>query len=418
MIFIKERRFYLPYVVISIINLFFLLSAFILDSPREILSGLITILKSPDILITDYVELGGIGAALINSSLTSFIPMIILILLKVKPNGAIIMSIWLIKGFAFFGKNILNIWPIMIGVYLYSKYKKEPFSKYVLTALLSTTLAPTVSQFSYTGHFPSYSGIILGLSLGIFTGFILPPIANHCFNSHSGYNLYNVGFAAGLFATLLMAILRALGIEFPSRLIWNVGSNRIFSIILFTTSLFLIIIGLYKNKNLINDIKNIFNKSGILPSDFYQDFGRTAYFNMGILGLISTTLVLIINGDLNGPTISGIFTIIGFGAFGKHLLNVIPVIIGALMGAYINTNPINSPSLILAILFSTALAPIAGKFGWLAGLLAGILHVNMVSNIGYLHGGLNLYNNGLGAGFVAMLLVPFLRSFKKSGQVN
>ena len=80
--------------------------------------------------------------------------MIILILLKVKPNGAIIMSIWLIKGFAFFGKNILNIWPIMIGVYLYSKYKKEPFSKYILAALLSTTLAPTVSQFSYTGHFP------------------------------------------------------------------------------------------------------------------------------------------------------------------------------------------------------------------------------------------------------------------------
>ena len=139
---------------------------------------------------------------------------------------------------------------------------------------------------------------------------------------------------------------------------------------------------------------------------------------MGILGLLSTSLVLIINGDLNGPTISGIFTIIGFGAFGKHLQNVIPVIIGALIGAYFNINPINSPSLILSILFSTALAPIAGKFGWLAGILAGVLHVNMVSNIGYLHGGLNLYNNGLGAGFVAMLLVPVLKAFKKNGQVN
>ncbi|VYU61009.1 DUF1576 domain-containing protein [Clostridium tertium] len=412
MIYIKERRFYPPYIVISIINLLFFLTAFILDSPREILSGLTTILKSPDILITDYVELGGIGAALINSSLTSFIPMIILILLKVKPTGSIIMSLWLIKGFAFFGKNILNIWPIMIGVYLYSKYKKEPFSNYILVALLSTTLAPTVSQFSYTGHFPNYSGIILGYSLGILTGFILSPIASYCFNAHSGYNLYNVGFAAGLFATLLMAILRALGIEFPSRLIWNVGSNLEFSILLFSISIFLIIIGSYKNKNLVTDMKNIFKSSGILSTDFYESFGRTSYFNMGILGLLSTSLVLIINGDLNGPTISGIFTIIGFGAFGKHMLNVIPVIIGALIGAYININPINSPSLILSILFSTALAPIAGKFGWLAGILAGVLHVNMVSNIGYLHGGLNLYNNGLGAGFVAMLLVPILKTFK------
>lgn len=69
--------------------------------------------------------------------------------------------------------------------------------------------------------------------------------------------------------------------------------------------------------------------------------------------------------------------------------------------------------MILAILFSTALAPIAGKFGYKIGILAGFLHVSMVSNIGYLHGGLNLYNNGLAAGFVAMILIPIINIFKK-----
>ncbi|WP_322546136.1 DUF1576 domain-containing protein, partial [Clostridium perfringens] len=123
---------------------------------------------------------------------------------------------------------------------------------------------------------------------------------------------------------------------------------------------------------------------GRLVSDFYLLFGETCYINMGILGFLATFLVIILNGDLNGPTISGIFTIIGFGAFGKHIRNVTPIIIGALLGAIININPINSPSLILSILFSTALAPIAGKFGWKIGILAGFLHVNMVTNIGYL----------------------------------
>ena len=38
---------------------------------------------------------------------------------------------------------------------------------------------------------------------------------------------------------------------------------------------------------------------------------------------------------------------------------------------------------------------------------------NIVTNIGYLHGGLNLYNNGLAGGFVAMILIPLITTFKR-----
>jgi Protein of unknown function (DUF1576) len=393
--------------------IFFIVVAFILDTPTEIYLGLKKIILSPDILITDYVEIGGIGASLVNSALTSILSILILVLTGVKPNGSTIMSLWLMTGFAFFGKNLLNIWPIIIGVYLYSKYQKEPFLNYTLVALLSTTLAPTVSQLSFTPYFSTLSGITLGYTIGICTGFILAPIASHCIKAHNGYNLYNIGFAAGLFATLLMSILRAVGIEFETRMIWNTGSNHIFSIILIIISSYLILIGLFHNSDPKEKLMSIIKQPGRLVSDFYLLFGETCYINMGILGFLATFLVIILNGDLNGPTISGIFTIIGFGAFGKHIRNVTPIIIGALLGAIININPINSPSLILSILFSTALAPIAGKFGWKIGILAGFLHVNMVTNIGYLHGGLNLYNNGLAAGFVAMLLIPVINIFKK-----
>ncbi|MCF0147916.1 MAG: DUF1576 domain-containing protein [Clostridium sp.] len=413
MIYIKKVKLYPPYIVLITIYLFFIVVAFILDSPTEILTGLKKIILSPDILISDYVEIGGIGASLINSALTSLFALSILVFIGVKPNGSTIMSLWLICGFAFFGKNIFNIWPIIIGVYLYSRYQKEPFLNYSLVAMLSTTLAPTVSQLSFTNNVSKPIGIILGFLIGILTGFILAPISSHCIKVHNGYNLYNVGFSAGIYATLLMAILRALGIEFESRMLWNTESNFIFVILLLILSIYLIVLGIYNNSSLNKDFLSLIKQPGRLVSDFYISFGNTCYFNMGILCILSTILVLSLQSHLNGPTIAGIFTIVGFGAFGKHPVNVIPIIIGAILGAFININPINSPSLILSILFSTALAPVAGKFGYKVGILAGFLHVNMVTNIGYLHGGLNLYNNGLAAGFVAMILIPVINIFKK-----
>jgi len=412
-IYIKKSKLYPPYIALFAIYLFFIIVAFILDSPIEILQGLKKIILSPDILISDYVEIGGIGASLVNSALTSILSLLLLVFIGVKPNGSTIMSLWLVTGFAFFGKNILNIWPIITGVYLYSKYKKEPFLNYSLVALLSTTLAPTVSQLSFTNYISTNWGIILGYLIGILTGFIIAPIATHCSKAHNGYNLYNVGFAAGIFATLLMSIFRALGINFESRTLWNTEYNYIFSILLLIISLYLIILGLYNNPSAKEDYFTLIKQPGRLVSDFYILYERTCYINMGILCLLSTALVLALKSHLNGPTIAGIFTIVGFGAFGKHIRNVTPIIIGAILASLMHINPINSPSLILSILFSTALAPVAGKFGYKIGILAGFLHVNMVTNVGYLHGGLNLYNNGLAAGFVAMLLIPTINIFNK-----
>lgn len=407
------KNFYPPYIVLSILYLFFIIFAFCLDTPSEIFNGLKEIILSPDILITDYMHVGGIGAALVNASLTSFCSLLLLTLIGIKPNGSTIMSLWLMTGFSLLGKNIFNIWPIIIGVYLFSKYQKEPFLNYILVALLGTSLSPIVSYISFESNNYEPLSIILGILLGIIVGFILPPIASYSIKAHNGYNLYNIGFASGLLATLLMSIMRGLGINLNSRLLWHTGSNKILFILMFICCIYLIIVGLIYGKNNKRNLSNINKQTGRLISDFYLIFGESTYINMGILGILSTLFVILIGGDLNGATICGIFTIIGFGGFGKNIRNTIPIIIGATIAGIFNVNEINSPSLLLSILFSTTLAPISGKFGWKYGILAGMIHVNIVANIGYLHGGLNLYNNGLAGGFVAMILIPLITTFKK-----
>jgi hypothetical protein len=135
--------------------------------------------------------------------------------------------------------------------------------------------------------------------------------------------------------------------------------------------------------------------------------------NMGINGLIALSYILIIGGDLNGPVIGGLFTIVGFGAFGKHPRNIIPIFIGVFLGSITKVWNIQDPQIQLAALFGTTLAPLAGEFGWIIGIVAGFIHSSVVLNVGYLHAGFNLYNNGFAGGIVAAVLVPVIEAFRK-----
>lgn len=96
--------------------------------------------------------------------------------------------------------------------------------------------------------------------------------------------------------------------------------------------------------------------------------------NMGLCGWLGLAYLLAIGADLNGPTIGGIMTIVGFAVFGKHLLNSVPVMAGIFNGTLAKPWAINDPAIVLATLFGTTWAPIAGQFGWRWGLAAGFLH--------------------------------------------
>lgn len=410
----KTNHFDIKYIFLILFSTSLILFGILFSTPIEIYKGTVQILTQPDTLITDYIGVGGIGATFFNSGILSLIFIFILYKLKLKINGISIASIFLIAGFSLFGKNLFNVWFIIIGVYIYSRVQKEKFSKYIYIAIFGTALAPIVTEIIFSTAINKIISIPLGITIGICIGFILPPISSSLLSFHQGFNLYNIGFTSGVIGTIFVSVLKSYGFIPTPRFIWTDGNNGIFCIYLYILFSLFIIFGFLLNNKSFRNVKNITHYSGRLVSDFVimEGFPPTL-INMGINGLIATTYIILVNGDLNGPTIGGIFTVVGFGAFGKHPKNIIPIFLGVFIGSLTKIWSINDPSILLAALFGTALAPIAGEFGWFYGIIAAIIHSSVVLNVGYLHGGLNLYNNGFSAGIVAAVLVPLIEAFRK-----
>jgi len=371
-------------------------------------SQIATIIKSPDYLITDYVEIAGVGGAFFNSGLLMLLFTLLLKLLRVDPTGVSIAAIMTIGGFALFGKNLFNVWPVVTGVFLYTLMVGENLRTYLYVAFFGTALAPITTHLVFGNEFN-----ILGIVIVLFIGFFLPPIASFALTLHKGYNLYNVGFTAGFLGMFIGALLRAYDLHPEPRLIWHERNQLLLALFLFSLFFTIFLFGFKLNGWKLTSYKNILKYSGKLLTDFVLlENEAVTLMNVGILGLCGTIYVLAVGSKLNGPTIGGIMTLAGFGALGKHPKNVLPVAVGVIIGALTNSQPFNSPSMVLAVLFGTTLAPIAGEFGFLWGVVAGYLHSALVINVGSLHFGMNLYNNGFSGGFVAMFLLPIIEAFR------
>ena len=384
------------------------------ESNLTLYSGLKNIILSPTILITDFLSVGGIGSTFVNVALISFYNLYLLKKYKLRINGLILAAFMTVMGFSFFGKNIFNIIPIYIGGYLYSNYKKIDFKDIIVSIMFSTALAPVISEISFSNILPNKIAILIGIGVGIFIGFIITPLASHMVKFYDGYNIYNLGFTAGILGTILTSALRNLDIKIESVNILYLENNIFLILTLISMFIYLIYIGISINKNALNEYKYIFNYSGKVVTDytFLMGYGVT-FFNMGIMGLLSLSYVLLIGGVINGPVIAGIFTVVGFSAFGKHIKNCLPIILGVIIAALFLEYDISSTVVIITVLFSTTLAPIAGVYGYKIGFIAGILHFLLATNVGIIHGGVNLYNNGFAGGLVAGFLLPILDSFIK-----
>lgn len=401
------------YLYLTLLPTYFLITGLFLQPLPEIFNGIYTIIKEPDFLITDYIALGGAGAAFINAGVLTLVCIAILYCLGLEMDGHTVTSIFLMMGFSLFGKNILNIWAILFGVWCYSRYHKVSVSKYIYIGFYGTSLSPIITQILQLGHLSSPLRLLLSLAVGTAIGFVLPPLSTHVFYFHKGYSLYNVGFSSGIIATIIVSLFKSFGISTESRLIWSDGNNRLFTVILTIFFLLMILLGLLHSKTAFHQYLRILKSSGIGGTDYVKEDGFSASLvNMGINGITATCFLLFAGGDLNGPTMGGIFTIVGFGATGKHLRNILPVMLGVWLASLTKTWNISDPSPILALLFSTTLAPIAGEFGIIPGIIAGFLHSSVALNVGIVYGGMNLYNNGFAGGIIAAFMVPVIRSIE------
>jgi hypothetical protein len=294
-------------------------------------------------------------------------------------------------------------------VWLYARFKGEPFATHINTAFFGVALAPIFSEILFSTTLPLAVRLPLGIATALVIGFILAPAAAQLFKAHMGFSLYNMGFTAGLVGILVVALYKSYGFVADPVFIWTTGNNVLLGGFLFVVFAAMAAVGFRFDRSALSGMRTIVGTSGQSPTDFIAiaGFGATLA-NMGVCGLIGMAYILAVGGELNGPVIGAIFTIVGFAAFGKHPRNIVPIMAGVFLGSLAKPWNADDPSILLAALFGTTLAPIAGRFGWHWGIVAGFIHSSAALSVGPVHAGLNLYNNGFAAGIVASVLVPVI----------
>lgn len=403
--------------VVSLFPLVFVLFGFIVDPPETVFRGLAAILTSRDTLITDYIGLGGMGAAFVNAGLLTLMAIAVYYFSEAPIGGAAVACLFLVLGFGLFGKNILNVWFIVLGVYLYARFRKEPFAAHINTAFFGTALAPIFSEILFSSALPLGISLPLSILTALTIGFVLAPAAAQLFKVHMGFTLYNIGFAAGIIGTIVVALYKSYGFVPDPVFIWTTGNNVLLGTLLTVVFGSAALGGFLLDRQALAAEAWIMRQPGQSPTDFIAAAGiGPALLNMSITGAMATAYVLMVGSDLNGPTIGAIMTVVGFSAFGKTPKNILPIMVGVFIGSLAKPWNIDDPSVVLAALFGTTLAPIAGRFGWRWGIAAGFIHSSVAQSVGLLHGGLVLYNNGFAAGLVAAILVPVIIALQPSGK--
>nr|WP_318682874.1 DUF1576 domain-containing protein [uncultured Acetatifactor sp.] len=388
--------------------------AFVCDSPGNIVKGLRDIVISRDALITDYFLLGGQGAAFLNAALVMLVCIVLVCVSKIPFTGPTMAALFINAGYALWGKNPVNILPILVGTWLYARFHHAPFGRYIYTALFGTGLAPFITEMVYLLPFSLPVDIVLSVAVGMAIGFFLPPLSMHTASMHMGYSLFNVGFSAGLLAFVLVCVLEAFGMKSETVLMWREGSPAELAVGLYIYFVLAFAFGLYLARGDMKRLFGIFRHPGRAVADFVlMDGPGPALMNMALVGIVCVTYILLVGGDLSGPVVGAVWMAFGFAAFGAHPKNYLPVLAGVYLFNWVSRYEHGTPGIQLAALFGVGLAPIAGQFGRAAGVVAGMLHSAIVMCTAEMYGGLNLYNNGFSAGITAIFLVPVLDSFMR-----
>ena len=74
--------------------------AFLTATPAELKDGMVTIVKSSSILITDYFALAGVGAAFMNAAIVSGICLTLVLVQKIQFTGPTLAALFINAGYA------------------------------------------------------------------------------------------------------------------------------------------------------------------------------------------------------------------------------------------------------------------------------------------------------------------------------
>lgn len=423
----------------------FIIAAFCAGDWGNLIPGLVTICTSPSQLTMDYFLLGGLGSAFLNTGLVGLICCALLYFTKATCTGLTVAAFWLTTGFATYGMNPLNMWPFLLGVWVYSRIKKVSFGSVANLAMFSTALAPFAGElmFRYPGTEAggfSVIGLVGAVVLGIVVGCVMPALCAHSPNFHKGYDLYNAGPAAGFLAFLIFCILYKFpGLETPTNTSLGDG-ERLFVTVFFVIVFVICLIAAYvMDKNCFKDYKKLWKSDGY-KTDYTSAFGMpVTMVNIGFYGLFILLYYSVVHGmtmadgslvftsaKFTGATMGAIMCMMAFSAHGAQPRTVFPIMIGYAVASLLpffmyvggvvpeQSFTMVSQGLLVGLCFASGLAPVSGKYGFFAGVIAGAFHAILVTSVPLLHGGFCLYNGGFTAGIVAFILIPVLECFMKT----
>ena len=283
-------------------------------------------------------------------------------------------------------------------------------------------------------------GIMLALICGLAVGFVVPALLPGTTAMHRGYNLYKAGLAIGILGIFIHAFMyNTLGLSSPAVLKMENeayaalpysyrGFINVFFISLFSITFLL---GYVLSKGKIQGYRDLLRCTGY-GTDFSDKFGmpicliNIAVYGLAIIAYLNLVFILPsifpqlpAGVGFTGPTVGVVFAALTFAADGQHPRNVFPIVTGyvllwglvlgiCLVSGFDIPWTLSTQSYINGLAFATGLCPIAGKYGFKFGTLAGFMSAVICTVTSGMHGGLVLYNGGLTAGFTALVLIPIL----------
>ena len=411
----------------------FLIGAVCMPDRGAMFSGLWKILSNPGKITTNYFELGGYAATFLNMGLVGLCCLLIFLVTGATVNNVSTFAFILTIGFASWGMNIINIWPTVLGVVVYCLVKKEKFSANANAMIFSTGIAPLISDLLV--RYPNAEtvgfnlpGLVVTLIVGVFIGFLVPAGLTHAPKVHKGFDLYSAAVPVCLIAFFLNATLyKTMGVELPAA----PGAETLQIASASTVNIFcLIVFGLC----VIGGIA-----LGCKPKDYMQllcakdhvgnvsgTLGKAVFLtNVGVYGLFIVAYYNAIGASFNGVTLGIIFCMLCTCNSGSHPGNVWPIMAGYVLGSVVFgwlsalaggtfAMTINAQAIAIGLCFANGLSPVASKYGWFWGIVAGLAHYVLVTSVPNMHGGFCVYNGGFTAAVICVLMIPVLERFVKT----
>ena len=409
----------------------FLIAALFMPDRADMFTGLWQIWSQPGKISTNDFALGGYAATFLNMGLVGWCFLALFLILKAQANNVSTLAFVLTLGFSSWGITALNIWPTVLGVFVYSFVRKEKPGANINAMMFSTGIAPLINDLLV--RYPNAEvvgfnlpGLLVTLVVGFLIGFLLPAGLGHAPNVHKGFDLYSAAVPVCIFAFFLNAALyKTMGIDLPavssdltvaSQSIVNIFCCIVFGLcIVFALAMGC---GWKDYRQLLCAQDHVGSVSGKLGTPVFL-------MNVGVYGLFIVAYYNLIGATFNSITFGIIFCMLCTCNSGSHPGNVWPIMLGYVVASVVAgwlsglaggnfSLAINAQAIAVGLCFANGLSPVTSKYGWFWGMGSAMMHYVLVTSVPNLHGGYCLYNGGFTAAVICLILVPELEKFVKT----